>query len=54
MSASVRLPRTAGLYYLLVGVFDGVAQSVRLSGGRCAVSVGLAPDGSSNTWRSRE
>lgn len=29
MSASVRLARTAGLYYLLVGVFGGFAQIVR-------------------------
>jgi hypothetical protein len=31
MSASVRLARTAGLYYLLVAVFAGFAQAVRLS-----------------------
>jgi hypothetical protein len=31
MSASVRLARTAGLYYLLVALFGGFAQAVRLS-----------------------
>jgi Domain of unknown function (DUF4386) len=31
MSAAVRLARTAGLYYLLVGVFGGFAETVRHS-----------------------
>ena len=31
MSASVRLARTAGVYYLLVGVFGGFAEAVRHS-----------------------